>query len=156
MQTLVESKWAVFGNVGIKEMLITHSYLGKFLFTRKYPFCRNSDEMCTVTSVLTVERGREGKACKGFCAWMCFTGVDWAPTHSAKSYSWNRDFQRGLKQQPLSWGLTELFRIENLSCREGNAQQRAGHKCQMKSRVHSKCHKKAEERQDLWGRSKLP
>lgn len=76
MQTLVESKRAVFGNVGINEMLITHSYLGKFLFTRRYPFCRNSDEMYTVISVLTVARGRQGKAREGFRARMCLASVD--------------------------------------------------------------------------------
>lgn len=53
-----KSKSVVLRNTGINEALITHSCLGKILFTRSYPFCRNSDNIGTVVFILTVKRER--------------------------------------------------------------------------------------------------
>ena len=67
VQKQISSSWECWNklNLNYSWVVLEKSSPGKSVFTRSYPFCRNSDEIGTVISIVTVERRRWEMLAKG-------------------------------------------------------------------------------------------
>ena len=114
VQKQISSSWECWNklNLNYSWVVLEKSSPGKSVFTRSYPFCRNSDEIGSYFHSNSGEKAM-GNACKGCHSLMWLTSVyccnmDWMDLESEVSQSktntiWYHLYVESLKKKRYKW-----------------------------------------------------